>query len=343
MAAFLNIFLVPFAWILASVVVIRRTLYHSTFIKRYSPPIQVIGVGNLRVGGTGKTPLIEYLGQHFTQQSRQVAVLSRGYKRKTQGYLKVKSTSLVSEVGDEAVQLFQKLNNLASIHVCENRVVGVKNILTHEPNISLILLDDAYQHLAIQPSFHILLTTFNQPFFDDNLLPLGRLREPQTAAKYADLIIVTKCPDDLKPDQVKSFNSKSKPYFEGPIIYSHIKYLTPIPFGDKRSIDVNIVLVTAIAESQPLIDHVKRHYDLKHHFDFPDHHNYSRAEVKEIAKYSVENNYSLLTTAKDIVKLQAFSELYSLALFVQPIEIEFLFGGEEILQKMIEADQMRFI
>ncbi len=318
----------------------RRFFYQSGFIPRYNPPIEVITIGNLRLGGTGKTPLVEYLYRQLSNEGRKIAILSRGYRRKTQGYLKVGPSSKVSEVGDEAIQLFHKLGEYASIQVCEKRTDGIRRILKNEPFINLILLDDAFQHLSVQPSLNLLLTSYDQPFYRDHAVPAGGLREPRSAAKNADMIIVTKCPSSIKRNQVSICRAEIERYCRNkPVIFSQLKYLEPQPYSIHQSMGSEIVLVTGIAYSEPLTDYVSQKYQLHYHFNFADHHNYSQSDVEKIIGFCQEQQCSLLTTSKDIVKLSAFEALKTVPVFVQPIEIEFLFDGQNVLKEMITANQ----
>lgn len=340
MGILFKLFRAPIAGMFGAIGFIRRLLYQSGLISRYEAPIQVISIGNLRFGGTGKTPLVEFLAHKYIHKSKKVAVLSRGYKRKTRGYLKVNQSSVINDVGDEALQLFEKVGAQVSIHVCENRATGIERILANEPEIEMILLDDAFQHLSIKPTLNILLTTFDQPFFGDHIFPLGRLRESRSAAIDANLTIVTKCPHNLKKDQVASYTLEIERYSpDNQIVFSEIKYLEPISIHKGESIGERVILLTGIANPQSIINHVTNNYELLRHFFFADHHNYTASELSQIFKYCNEKQCSLLTTSKDIVKLTAFKSLQSIPVFVQPIEIQFLFDGENVLEEMIAANQ----
>ncbi len=340
MATLFKLLLLPVTGIIGSITSIRRFLYKGGYISNYRPPVQVINIGNLRLGGTGKTPLVEFLVHKFTDKSNKVAVLSRGYKRKTQGYIKVVQSSVVDDVGDEALQLFKKLGPHVAIHVCENRVTGIKRILADEPGIEMILLDDGFQHLSVKPSLNILLTTYDQPYFRDHIIPLGGLRESRSAANGADITVVTKCPHDLELNQAETYTSEIRYYSPGnPVVFSRLTYLEPITNNKEELIGKRIVLLTGIANHRPIIDHVINNYELLRHFHFADHHYYTVDEVNKIVRYCSEKQCCLLTTSKDIVKLMAFESLKSIPVFVQPVEMQFLFDGENILREMITANQ----
>ena len=205
-------------------------LLHVKILKKYQPPVFTLSVGNLQVGGTGKTPHVEYLIKLFA--TKRIAVLSRGYGRKTKGFLKASENSSPETIGDEPFQIYNKLGSKVNVYVSENRPKGVLEIMKID-NVEVILLDDAYQHQYISPHLNLLLTTFYQPFSRDIMLPAGRLRESRANANRADAVIITKCPETLS-DKIKSLLMNEVRKFAGgnkPVFFSQFEYKEPVCYG----------------------------------------------------------------------------------------------------------------
>jgi len=296
----------------------------------------VISVGNLSVGGTGKTPMIEYLvnllGKHYS-----LAILSRGYGRKTHGFLLAEMHDDATTIGDEPFQFYRKYESKLTVVVCESRVEGINKLLKRKPNVQVILLDDAFQHRAVKPLLSILLTDFSKPLFKDYLLPSGLLREPRSGTARADVVVVTKCPDIS--NEIKSEFKLNLQLYAGsrPIFFSSVGYRTPIAMEGERQMNKNIVLVTGIANSKPIVDYVSSNFNLLHHFQFNDHHHYSIDDVKSIQK-KADSTASILTTEKDLVKLISpdWNQVLDKKLwFYLPIESYFLKNGSEF-DKLVE-------
>jgi len=325
--------LIPFSYIYAGITRTRNWLYDQEILKSHGFPVPVIIVGNLTVGGTGKTPHIEYLVQVL--KSKKIAILSRGYKRQTTGFVSASARETAVTLGDEPYQYFKKYAGVM-VAVCENRVNGINALLKLNPHLDVILLDDAFQHRPVQAHLNILLTDYNRLFFRDMVLPAGRLRESRRGAQRADLVVVSKCPEKLSEAEESFLQESILRYTKKgvPVFYSRYCYQKPVLFGYNATCGKKIVLVTGIAQSEPLINYLKNAgYDIVKHFKFPDHYYYREQDLKEISNFAKSNNsYSILTTEKDWVKLTdpEFSELIQkLPIFYIPITVAFLRDQEK--------------
>ncbi|MCS6820711.1 MAG: tetraacyldisaccharide 4'-kinase [Microscillaceae bacterium] len=332
--------LLPFTWLYTALAILRNHLYDIDLRKSVAFDLPVINVGNLTVGGTGKTPHVEYLIRLLLKNNFQIATLSRGYGRKTKGFLLANSDSTAETIGDESLQLWLKFRNQITVAVGEQRILAVPQILAERPDTQVILLDDAFQHRAIKPSLNILLTDYNRLFYKDVALPAGRLRESRHSAKRADVVIVTKCPPNLLATEKQTIIQNIQPYTrpKTPIFFSAIRYGMPQPIFKANSTwqmpslkkSTSIVLVTGIAQPQPLVNYIQQNFTLQKHFQFPDHYHYQTRDWQRIVQYFQENATSeslILTTEKDFVKISqpAFESLLrNIPLFYQPMEIYFL-------------------
>ncbi len=326
----LSVLLFPFAFLYSLVTKGRNLLYDLGWKKSFSFPQAVISVGNLNVGGTGKTPMIEYL-VNLLKGKYSLAILSRGYGRNTRGFLLAEIHDDATTIGDEPFQFYRKYGNQLSVAVCESRVEGITKLMKKKPGVQLILLDDAFQHRAIKPLFSILLTDFSKPFLKDHLLPQGRLRESRGGAARADVLVVTKCPA-ISEEVASEFRSNLQRYAGSkPVFFSGVLYNTPVAMEGKKQMDKNIILVTGIANSKPIHDYVSSHFKLVHHFQFNDHHHYSIEDIKSIQR-KADSTASILTTEKDLVKLISpnFEKVMDKKLwFYLPVETSFLNYGSE--------------
>jgi tetraacyldisaccharide 4'-kinase len=251
--------------------------------------------------------------------------LSRGYGRKTNGYLLVNENHTSIDVGDEPLLYFNKFKKNIAIAVSENRADGVQQLRKIQPK-SVVILDDAFQHRKIKTGFSVLLTTYNSLFSSDFLLPTGNLRETRSGAKRSDIIVVTKCPlnmTEFEKSKIKSALSK----YNKPIFFSSISYAYPISFGSSTSCSKNVLLVTGIAKPEPLIDFLSETSRVEH-ISFPDHHNFSANEIEKIHEKIdtfVSENWSIITTEKDYMRLLSFKEKWGLSKypwFYIPIEMK---------------------
>ena len=244
-------------------------------------------------------------------------------------------------IGDEPFQMFQKFGDAISVTVGEDRAFAIPNILQECPSTGVILLDDAYQHRSVSPSLNILLSDYRRPFYEDHLLPAGRLRESRRGAKRADLVVVTKCPADLPDQRMKEIENAIVRYVTKPVFFSTIKYDRPVPFGEKEQLGKDVVLVSGIAASAPLEDYVREHFKLVKHFNFPDHHSYTKSDLEVLDRFVRANpGVCILTTEKDKAKLESpeFGQyLADLPLFSIPIALEFIKSGKEFDEMVLNT------
>ena len=303
----LRFLLYPFSLLYDLVTRIRNLFYDFSFFKSKSFSIPIIAVGNLSVGGTGKTPQIEYLIK-VLQNNYKIAVLSRGYKRKTKGFILIDGTHTSEDVGDEPLQFFKKFPNVC-VAVDENRVNGIRE-LQQKQSIDVVLLDDAYQHRKVKADCYILLTKFNDLYTDDFVLPTGNLRENKGGAKRAHIIIVTKCPIDLSLEKQQDIKRKLKATSKQHVFFSSISYHNKTSGNLNIPIDslsnYEIVLLTGIANPTPLVSFLKAKDNKVYHLKYSDHHNFTSKEIDAImAKYTALTSKKkiLLTTEKDYMRL----------------------------------------
>ncbi len=322
----------PFSKVFAFFMRMRRNFYNREGgIHRQTYPFPVVGVGNLSTGGTGKTPHVEYIAR-LLQPEYTLAILSRGYGRKTKGFLFADHTSDCSAIGDEPMQFHKKFPYLP-IAVDENRKNGIERIRQTLPDTRIFLLDDAYQHLIVKPGLNILLTDYNRLYMEDHVLPYGNLREPISAAKEADIIIVTKCPNVLSQFHERTIIQKINAYPHQKIFFSYMKFKPLEAFNEaarQQKCEVkSVVLMTAIANSQPLIRYLKDHYKEFQSVTFRDHHQFTTEDIKKMLQYlnrSISPNKAVIVTEKDAMRLYN-DELYSLLkdypVYTIPIEVDF--------------------
>ncbi|QVY65839.1 tetraacyldisaccharide 4'-kinase [Polaribacter sp. Q13] len=304
---FLRFLLFPFAIIYDVVTSIRNFFFEVGVFKQTSFKIPVIVVGNLSVGGTGKTPQIEYLIR-LLKVSFKTAVLSRGYKRKTEGFVLLNSTHSAEDVGDEPLQYFKKFSAI-NVAVDANRAEGIIRLI-NENSPEVILLDDAYQHRKVKGSFYILLTKFDDLFTDDFLLPTGNLRESRSGAKRADVILVTKCPINLSESSKNKVEEKLKK-FHKKVFFTTISYDDKTAGSESVLVDdlknYEILLITGIANPTPLLSFLNEKKVNFKHLKFPDHHHFTEHEIVTIKEEYADLKSSkklILTTEKDYVRLE---------------------------------------
>lgn len=293
----------------------------------------VIAVGNLNVGGTGKSPMIEYLIRLF-EKTNQIAVLSRGYGRSTKGFFLAKTGCTAQQLGDEPFQFFRKFKHL-TVAVDEKRVRGIKTLSKLKPDLNLILLDDAFQHRHVKAGFYILLTAYDDLYMDDYLLPVGNLREHKKGAERADLIVISKCPGDLSDQQRSDIIKRVAPKKYQEVFFSSIGY-DPYIYNKDEKIPVSeldqwqVILVTGIANPKPLKTFLDRHKINYEHIKFSDHQFISEKEQDKIAKKfsSLKGEKNLiLTTEKDFVR--SFLEI-ELPIYYLPIKTTIIEGNNKL-------------
>lgn len=318
-------YLYPFSLGYKVVTGTRNTLYDLGIFKSTKFRTPVINVGNLSVGGSGKSPMVMYLAKSLSKQYR-TGVLSRGYGRLTKGYAVTNYDSNYKTVGDEAMQLFERFKNRFVIAVSEKRVPGAQKVI-EDMDLDVLILDDAFQHRAIKAGFNILMTDFNDPYFKDYLLPAGDLRESRNGAKRADIIMVSKCPDELTEETKQYYISKIRPERGQKVFFSSIGYDENIYGREKMLPDNNlnyydILLITGIANPKPLLQHLAKFSQRVKHLKFRDHHNFTDDDIKKIiAEYKKMGEHKLiLTTEKDYVRLKTFDYLRDVA-YYWPINV----------------------
>ncbi len=347
----IRLLLLPFSLLYGIAVEIRHALYRIGVLKRTRFNIPIISVGNLTVGGAGKSPHIEYLVR-WLDQYLEVAVLSRGYGRRTQGYRPVSVVDTAEEVGDEPLQFKRKFPNVP-ISVSESRVLGVPELLRRNPEIQCILLDDAFQHLAIEPGLNILLTEYERPFTRDWLLPAGRLREGRSSYRRADIIIVTKCPPDLSEAQRTAMKGEISPLPRQRLFFSRYRYEEPYDLlrPDVQYIlepHTDALLVSAIAHTDYLMKYLSTQLRAVYAFEFADHHYFTESDLEDIRRRFEAipgQRKLLLTTEKDATRLERYADYFwkhQLPIFVLPVRVVFDRDDEAAFQAEIRRFLLQF-
>lgn len=283
---------------------LRNKLYDLGIKKSISYNFPLICVGNLSVGGTGKTPMIEYL-INLLKDDYKLATLSRGYKRKTAGFQLANEDSNADSIGDEPFQFYSKFKNSIAIAVDSNRQNGIENLQNSDPEV--ILLDDAFQHRKVKAGFNILLTTYAKPYYNDMVLPTGDLREPKNGSERAHFIVVTKCPIGLsdfdKSEIIKRISPKAhQSVFFSSIVYSDMLFSADEPKALNKLDD--FTLVTGIANARPLVRFLKEKHLSFEHLNFKDHHDFSQQDIN-----GLKNKDLIITTEKDFMRLKQYEVL----------------------------------
>lgn len=333
--------LTPISWIYGAIMWVRNRLFNMGILPQVEFDVPVIGVGNITVGGTGKTPHTEYIVGQLCG-THKVAVLSRGYKRKTKGFIIANSKSTPETIGDEPWQIYHKFGKLIKVAVCENRKKGISELLKHYPDLELIILDDSFQHRWVKPKISILLMEYDRPVYNDHLLPLGRLRESAHEINRADKVIVTKCPDSLSPIDFRLVTKHLDLMTYQKIYFSRYTYGELLPvFPDEAMFKANlstltekdsIFLLTGIAHPRYFVRHFKSYACNKKVEHFPDHHDFSRSDINRIERKfrAMQGERKLIiTTEKDAVRLvhnPYFPQELKPFVFYQPVNVQMLSG-----------------
>ncbi len=328
-----KLLLYPVALIYGAVVWLRNRLYDTGFFAsiEFSPP--VISVGNLSVGGTGKTPHVEYLIRLLQYRFR-VATMSRGYKRRTQGFLLADENTNALKIGDEPMQYHMKYPELV-VSVAEERITGIPSLLQRRPDVEAVLLDDAFQHRSVKAGVNILITDYSKPFYTDHILPIGTLRERRASYKRANVIIVSKCPPALDTAGAEAMVQKINPLPEQKVFFTSIRYGQPYELFTKEPAGLsgkNIILVCCIAKPEPLVNHLQQVAKDVHVMSYADHHYFLNRDLEEI-KEAYNNwdvpNKIIATTEKDAARLLLHEDKlreWGISIVVLPIEVSFLFN-----------------
>lgn len=343
----INKWLLPFSWLYGVGVRLRNKLFELGVLKSRSFDVPVISVGNITVGGSGKTPHVEYLIRLLKDKIK-VAVLSRGYKRKSKGYVLANKDTRMSDIGDEPYQMARKFPNV-HVAVDKNRCHGIDTLITaaETKDTDVILLDDAYQHRYVKPDVNILLVDYHRLIIYDELLPAGRLREPLSGKSRADIVIITKCPHDLKPMEYRVIIKAMNLYPYQKIFFTTLDYddLQPAYCGENRPLDSingsdNILLLTGIASPKQLIYDLKPYSSYITPLTFPDHHQFTDKDIKCIneAYASLPSPKLIITTEKDNSRLfgmKGLSDDVRHNMYVLPVRIKFMLDGEEDFNNII--------
>ncbi len=328
--------LYPFALIYGGIARLRSMLYEWNVYKQIEFDLPLIVVGNLSTGGTGKTPHVAYLIE-LLQGEYALATLSRGYKRRTNGYLMADENSTAWEIGDEPMFFHYRYSGIR-VAVGEDRALAIPEVLMDAPDTACIILDDAYQHRSVKAGCNILLTTYQKPFTEDHLLPMGRLREPVSAYERADIIVVTKCPTNLGEKDRQRLREAIQPLahqqlFFSTIVYKAIYHLLDLTKELSLSSDMEVLLLSGIANQDRMLEYVSKQVKEVHTLKYADHYYYREQDLKKIkAKFSAISSAQkiILTTEKDGMRLLLHRDWLienEVHIYCLPIEIAFLDNG----------------
>ncbi|MEJ5267239.1 MAG: tetraacyldisaccharide 4'-kinase [Bacteroidales bacterium] len=334
--------LFPFSFFYGTIVRIKNFLYDFNILKSSQFDIPIISVGNISVGGTGKTPHVEFLVS-ILQKDFKPAVLSRGYQRKTKGFREVKVGDNYLLSGDEPLQIKEKFPEII-VAVCENRKIGIKKIIELHPETDLIILDDAFQHRRVKPGLSILLINYNKPIKDDHLLPIGRLREPANSSHRADILIYTKCPEKITSIERRIIAQDIKIFPYQSLYFSKIIYQNPVPVFESDLIQrindldkYKVIIITGIANPEQFVNYISTYTKNYQHLKFPDHHKFKKSDFEELLKLEKQNDDKkiIITTEKDAVRIknsEIFPEELKSLLFCIPIKIEVVGDEKEKIE-----------
>lgn len=334
-----NLLLRPLSIIYGAVIYVRNKLFDWGLLKQHEFGVPVLCVGNLAVGGTGKTPHTEYIVNALKGDYR-IGVLSRGYRRSTKGFVVATKRSTPSDIGDEPFQIYEKFGHEVKVAVCESRVKGITQLLKLDPTINLVVLDDAFQHRYVKPTVSIVLMEWNRPVYNDDLMPLGHLREPAGALLRSDLVVITKCPQEVRPGDARLIYQHLGLFAYQNVFFSRYDYGNLVsvfpdeahftPTLDSMGAGDSVLLLSGIANPKPLSRYIKSRGVKLTSMRYPDHHRFTRSDFADIKKkfdaMPGPNRY-IITTEKDAVRLEASPyyphELRGLTFYI-PITVEFL-------------------
>ena len=333
--------LFPLSLIYGGIIWVRNWLFDHNILKAASFNFPLICVGNIAVGGTGKTPMVEYLIR-LLQNDFNTATLSRGYKRKTKGFAIADATTTALEIGDEPMQFHNKFPAV-TVAVGEERLVAIPQLLQDKPDTNLIILDDAFQHRSVKAGLNIVLTAYNNLFTRDLMLPAGDLRDVKASMKRAHIIIVTKCKTDLSAEEKIALLNEIQPAAHQSVFFTAVQYSKPyhlfkneVPVVDTAT---SILLLCGIANPKPLKDYLTVKMNSYDMLRYPDHHIFNSDDLADIKKHFAKiqsSNKIILTTEKDAVRLVKFEEdLKDFPVYVLPIEHAFLFNEAEAFNKLV--------
>lgn len=330
--------------IYGSIVSVRNWFYARGIFSSVEFDLPVICVGNIAVGGTGKTPHVEHILRVLNQEKINTAVISRGYKRKTKGYLAVKPEHTALEVGDEPRQISRKFTFVPFV-VCENRVLGIQTLRNEFPETRAVVMDDGFQHRSVKPGFSIILTDFSNPVYEDYLLPLGNLRESRSQLKRANVVVVTKCPPTVKPIDLRITSKRLGLYPYQKLYFTTFEYGPLYYVWGNNRVDANIsqespvMIVAGIAKPQPFVQHVKTTFINLTEKLFSDHYVFEDSDISEMVAFLESHSDAyVITTEKDSMRLasvRSIPEQFRSRFLYIPIEVRFLNSGYNQFNKQI--------
>lgn len=342
----INDWLLPFSWIYGSIVRFRNWLFDMGLKKSKSFSIPIISVGNITVGGSGKTPHVEYLIRLLHDKAK-IAVLSRGYKRKSHGYVLAEESTTMPEIGDESFQMHQKFSDIY-VAVDAKRARGIENLQNDEAtkDVDVVLLDDAFQHRYVKPGINILLVDYHRLIIYDKMLPAGRLREPLSGKNRADIVIITKCPKDLKPMEFRVLTKAMDLYPFQKLYFTSINYDTPKGVFEEKQIeldklqDYHVLLLTGIASPKQMEHDLKPMTKDITNLSFGDHHSFKGKDIDRIndAFESMPEPRIIITTEKDAVRLRETEGLYEKVksnMYELPIKVSFMLDQQDNFNEKI--------
>ena len=342
----INDWLLPFSWIYGSIVRFRNWLFDIGLKKSKAFSIPIISVGNITVGGSGKTPHVEYLIRLLHDKAK-IAVLSRGYKRKSHGYVLAEESTTMPEIGDEPFQMHQKFSDIY-VAVDAKRARGIENLQNDEAtkDVDVVLLDDAFQHRYVKPGINILLVDYHRLIIYDKMLPAGRLREPLSGKNRADIVIITKCPKDLKPMEFRVLTKAMDLYPFQKLYFTSIDYDTPKGVFEEKQIeldklqDYHVLLLTGIASPKQMEHDLKPMTKDITNLSFGDHHSFKGKDIDRIndAFESMPEPRIIITTEKDAVRLRETEGLYEKVksnMYELPIKVSFMLDQQDNFNEKI--------
>jgi len=339
--------LLPISWIYGIGVRIRNKLFDFGVLKSKSYQVPIISVGNITVGGSGKTPHVEYLVSLLKDQF-QVATLSRGYKRKSKGFQLADKNTKVSDIGDEPFQIWKKFPKIF-VAVDNDRCHGIETLIADEDtkDTEVVILDDAFQHRYVKPGVNILLVDYHRLIIYDKLLPAGRMREPKSGKNRADIVIITKCPKDLKPMDYRVLQKAMNLYPYQKLYFTSIEYcdLKPLYCGEdlpleKITKETNILLITGIASPQQITDDISKYSDKITPLTYSDHYQFKQKDLEKINAIfaSLPSPKIIITTEKDaarMIGMQGLNDDVRKSLYTLPLRVSFLLEQEEMFNNNI--------
>lgn len=350
----------PIAWVYKMVAWVRNRLFDWNILPSESFDVPVVSVGNITVGGTGKTPHTEYLVRLFSDASYRVAVLSRGYKRHTHGFRLVTMSSSSTEVGDEPLQIKRKFPTVM-VAVDADRRRGIRRLMAQSPGLDVILLDDAYQHRYVTPAVSILLTNYRRMIYEDKMLPVGRLRESVAEKARANFVIVTKCPDDLKPIDYRLLSKHLDLYPYQNIYFTGLRYdrLEPVfPSDIEECVTVeqlhetqcDVLLVAGIASPALFVDYIHRYTDRAKLWSYGDHHEFSQREIRKMEEWLAATidqggRGVVIVTEKDAVRLLDNPKIPLLLkqhLYYLPLRVHFMLEQAQAFNAQVKDLVLRY-